>query len=81
MIGKQANDNRAPRRPLCQTQPQPRLIQTERQPRPALSADTLQLLAEIQAKAVEIRLTLGLPPDAAIPAGPLTDILLQSRTR
>jgi hypothetical protein len=50
-------------------------------PAPALTASQIETLAELAAKAVEVRLILGLPPGAVLAAGPLTDLLVRSRTR
>jgi len=81
MMDKPANENRA----LFRTRPAPvlRVVPKGREvPQgPALTEGQIQILAEIRAKAAEIRVVLGLPPGAPIPASPLADILVQSRTR
>ena len=80
-MDKPANENRA----VFRARPVPALSIVPRgrrvPPAPALTAGQIQTLAELSAKAAELRVMLGLPPGAAIPAGPLTDILIQSRTR
>jgi len=79
MMDKPANENRT----LYRARPAPVLSLVPKGPRvpPALTEGQIQTLAEIRAKAAEIRVVLGLPPGAPIPASPLTDILVQSRTR
>jgi hypothetical protein len=81
MMDRPANENRT----LYRARPAPVLSLVPRgrraPPAPALTEGQIQTLAEIRAKAAEIRVVLGLPPGAAIPADPLTDLLFQSRTR
>ena len=77
-MDKPVNENRA----LFRARPTPVLSIVPRvPPAPALTSGQIQTLADLRAKAAELRVVLGLPPGAAIPAGPLTDILVQSRTR
>lgn len=79
-MDKPANENRT----LYWARPAPvlRVVPKGREvPAPALTEGQIQILAEIRAKAAEIRVVLGLPPGAPIPPGPLTDLLVQSRTR
>lgn len=79
-MDKPVNENRS----LFRARPTPALSIVPRgrvPPAPALTSGQIQTLADLRAKAAELRVVLGLPPGAAIPAGPLTDILIQSRTR